>query len=207
MQKICKEAYCENIIAVKHNANGRVTNNRQVYCDEHFIGSSKNRNKENWLVKRREKIGEPAQRVCTITDCDNIIVTKYNSNGRVTNNQQVYCEEHFVGSKDGFDRVATAYSHAMISSKKKNLPFDLDMKYLRSLFPVDNKCPIFGFEMDGSTRKRQASIDRIIPELGYVKGNVQFISMLANAMKSNATQSELEIFSNYWINKKAPKDS
>lgn len=36
------------------------------------------------------------------------------------------------------------------------------------------------------------SIDRIIPELGYVKGNVAVISWRANNLKSNATLHELE---------------
>ena len=35
------------------------------------------------------------------------------------------------------------------------------------------------------------SIDRIIPELGYVKGNVQIICMLANRIKSNATPDQV----------------
>lgn len=40
-----------------------------------------------------------------------------------------------------------------------------------------------------------ASLDKIIPQLGYVKGNVQVISMLANNMKSNASPAELITFS------------
>lgn len=36
------------------------------------------------------------------------------------------------------------------------------------------------------------SIDRIIPELGYVKGNIAVISWRANNIKSNTTLQELE---------------
>lgn len=36
------------------------------------------------------------------------------------------------------------------------------------------------------------SIDRIIPELGYVRGNIAVISMRANKLKSDATSEELE---------------
>lgn len=36
------------------------------------------------------------------------------------------------------------------------------------------------------------SIDRIIPELGYTKGNIRVISNRANLLKSNATIEELQ---------------
>lgn len=36
------------------------------------------------------------------------------------------------------------------------------------------------------------SIDRLIPELGYVKGNVVVISYKANTIKNNATVDDLE---------------
>jgi hypothetical protein len=34
-------------------------------------------------------------------------------------------------------------------------------------------------------------MDRIIPQLGYVKGNIAFISVLANSIKQNVTEKEL----------------
>ena len=42
------------------------------------------------------------------------------------------------------------------------------------------------------------SLDRIIPELGYVPGNVQVISQLANAMKWDSTREERLTFAN-WV--------
>lgn len=36
------------------------------------------------------------------------------------------------------------------------------------------------------------SLDKIIPEKGYIKGNIAIISMRANQLKSNATLAELE---------------
>jgi len=62
---------------------------------------------------------------------------------------------------------------------------------------IPTHCPYLNIELsyDGSRGKNAASIDKIIPELGYTKGNIQIISMLANQMKSNATIEELLTFS------------
>ena len=45
------------------------------------------------------------------------------------------------------------------------------------------------------------SLDRIDPRKGYVKGNVEWVCLLANKMMSNATGEDLIRFSK-WINKR-----
>jgi hypothetical protein len=49
-----------------------------------------------------------------------------------------------------------------------------------------------------SIRQTSPSLDKIDPEKGYVKGNVMWMSQLANAMKNNATKEELKQFAN-WV--------
>lgn len=88
-------------------------------------------------------------------------------------------------------------------AKKKNLPFDLDFEYLKSI--INFRCPVFRHRLSwgktvGYATANSPSLDRIIPELGYIKGNVMFISHLANSMKQNATPEELLQFAN-WIQK------
>ena len=79
-------------------------------------------------------------------------------------------------------------------AKQKNIPFDIDIEHLESI-AVDS-CPIFktkfdwGLDNKGNGRTRP-SLDKIIPELGYIKGNVAFISTWANLIKSDATEKEL----------------
>ena len=43
------------------------------------------------------------------------------------------------------------------------------------------------------------TLDRIDPSKGYIKGNVEFVSSLANKMMSNASGKDLVRFSK-WIN-------
>jgi hypothetical protein len=84
-------------------------------------------------------------------------------------------------------------------AKNKNLPFDIDLPYIRSIVP--SHCPIFNVPLEWSLRRgvghgalsNSPSLDRIDPERGYVKGNVWIISNRANAIKNDATHEELKL--------------
>ena len=58
-------------------------------------------------------------------------------------------------------------------------------------------CPLLNIPLNwegGPRTKNTPSLDRIIPEKGYVKGNIRIISNLANMMKSYASNEELRTF-------------
>lgn len=60
---------------------------------------------------------------------------------------------------------------------------------------IPEKCPVFGFEFvigKNGGSDRSPSIDKIIPNLGYIKGNIIVISRRANRIKSDASLEELE---------------
>ena len=84
-------------------------------------------------------------------------------------------------------------SSSKSSAKLKGLPFDLE----ESDIVVPTHCPILGIELKlgtagtGACRDAAPSLDRIIPEKGYVKGNVVVVSFRANRIKSNATADEI----------------
>ena len=64
-------------------------------------------------------------------------------------------------------------------------------------------CPVFGVkfvERGAGFSKWSPSIDKIDPKLGYVTGNIQVISMLANCMKRDATREQLYMFAE-WVMK------
>lgn len=88
--------------------------------------------------------------------------------------------------------AVSATGGAKARARAAGLAFDLDKEYVRALAP--DVCPVFGtkFVFTGKARSGDSpSIDRIRPELGYVRGNVAVISMKANAIKSNATAAEI----------------
>lgn len=93
-------------------------------------------------------------------------------------------------------------------AQAKGLPFNLDHKYLCAIAP--SKCPIFKMPLAwgygslatrGHVADNSPSLDRIVPESGYVKGNVAWISNRANTIKSTADEKELYAVAD-WLHKK-----
>ncbi|MFZ4795885.1 MAG: hypothetical protein ACOYMA_00230 [Bacteroidia bacterium] len=86
-------------------------------------------------------------------------------------------------------------------AKNKNLKFDLDYDDIINIIPYNFKCPILGFDLKFSSidRMLRPSIDRIIPEEGYVKNNIQLISLKANSIKNNASIDELKQVRDYML--------
>lgn len=86
-------------------------------------------------------------------------------------------------------------------AKKNNIELDITADYIRSIWPLDNKCPIlhetfiFGKNI---VSDYSATIDRIDNSKGYIKGNVRVIANKANVIKSNATLETLEIILKNW---------
>ena len=81
---------------------------------------------------------------------------------------------------------------------KKGVPFNLDAAYLSEIMPKDMICPALKVPMIRNTGKNKGknrfapSLDKLVPQKGYVKGNVIVVSDLANRIKADATIEELE---------------
>lgn len=91
-------------------------------------------------------------------------------------------------------------------TKKKEIALDVTVEDLVSIAP-DN-CPVFGIPLtwcqrNGKIQMNSPSLDRIDPQKGYVKGNVQWISHMANAMKYKANPQQLHQFAD-WIKSAVP---
>lgn len=81
---------------------------------------------------------------------------------------------------------------AKYRAKKIGVPFDL----LPSEIVVPAICPVLGIPLSHKIGygpcNHSPSLDRVVPELGYVRGNVVVISGRANRIKYDATPEELE---------------
>lgn len=86
----------------------------------------------------------------------------------------------------------TIFIAAKKRAKDKQVDFSIEVEDI----VIPDFCPILKnirLEMSrtGWKTDNSPSLDRIIPELGYIKGNIQVISDRANRMKSNSTFDEM----------------
>lgn len=73
-------------------------------------------------------------------------------------------------------------------ANKRGLPFNLTVDD----FTIPETCPALGIEitLDGDPDSAP-SLDRVVPSMGYVRGNVVVISNRANRIKNDASAHEL----------------
>lgn len=98
-------------------------------------------------------------------------------------------------------KMASYKQHA----KKKNIPYNLTVQYLIDLFEKQNRlCYYTGKPLVIRTNRGlgeecinfanthyQASLDRLIPKLGYIEGNVVWCGWLVNTCKNLLTEDQL----------------
>lgn len=80
-------------------------------------------------------------------------------------------------------------------AKSDGVPFDLTLEDLA----IPSECPALGILLNtkwgespvSGVKDNAPSVDRIIPSLGYVKGNTQVISYRANRIKTDASKEEI----------------
>lgn len=86
---------------------------------------------------------------------------------------------------------------AKLRAKEFSLPFSLTTDDI----VIPTHCPVLGMELHVAGGQgagpNSPSVDRVIPELGYVPENIRVISHRANRLKDNATPEELEAVVKY----------
>jgi len=76
-------------------------------------------------------------------------------------------------------------------AKRKGVYFELRLCDI----VVPSHCPALGIPLfvgDGYSSQNSPTLDRYIPSMGYVPGNVGVISALANSIKQNATPEQIQ---------------
>lgn len=90
-------------------------------------------------------------------------------------------------------------SAAKLRAHKRGLPFNLTVEDIH----IPEFCPVLGLKLcigrseRGGVGEASPSLDRLIPSLGYVVGNVRVISWRANRLKCDASLDEVEKIAAY----------
>lgn len=83
---------------------------------------------------------------------------------------------------------------------RKGISFDLELEDII----IPDVCPVFKVPFIYGDHSWTYSLDRIKPELGYVKGNVVVISNKANMMKNTATTEDVRMLYEWMLTLEGP---
>lgn len=106
------------------------------------------------------------------------------------------CREHHYRKHTHQGWASTKVGSLKQSAKKRGIDFDMTAEDLLEI-GQPKVCKYLGMELDyaaDSIKPESASVNRIDPRKGYVRGNIEIISNKANSMLLDATPEELMTF-------------
>lgn len=112
-------------------------------------------------------------------------------NNKIRSCKECYTiQRHKTYYKRRFENVESIIlQQTKTRAKSNNITFNLTIEDII----IPKICPVLGIEIKPfDDSGNSPSIDRFVPELGYIKGNVSIISHRANMLKNNATAEELQ---------------
>lgn len=118
---------------------------------------------------------------------------------QVSHHKARFCKEciWLVGPTKQFSSALSNMVDRPISRGKYEV--SVTSQDVLAIWPKDNCCPVMGTVFrQGEPRTDSPSLDRIDSSLGYVPGNIQVISDLANKMKQNASEEQMVKFAE-WV--------
>lgn len=93
----------------------------------------------------------------------------------------------------------TIKSRIIYEAKRRAVELNVPFNISEEDIIIPKVCPVLGIELfiGSDNFETSPSLDRVVPELGYVKSNINVISHRANRIKTDASLEELEKITNY----------
>jgi hypothetical protein len=126
----------------------------------------------------------------TCKDCD----AAYQAKFRASNPHIIQARLDYRRTRHRRDPRHGMYWDAKQRAKSYGMAFDICIDDI----VIPERCPVFGRPFVIGNPDWAPSIDKIVPSLGYMKGNIQVISRFANIMKNKATPEQLICFAT-WV--------
>ena len=158
--------------------------------------------KENKELNKKIREGTPfyCSRKCFVESESNLGWTHLKPNVKEENSKRIqkYCSNR----RSQYSPFKFFMKVSFQRNKDKWSKSDLDLEYLKALWEQQKGiCPYSGWDLElpddtrgwlkESKRSRRASLDRIDNSRGYVKGNVRFVSYMANIARGAMEENEL----------------
>lgn len=107
---------------------------------------------------------------------------------QTNHSHQKYCSNNCYNLDYRF-KVKDICSKAKIRAKQYGVSFNIDVKYLLKLWDIqEGRCALSNriFDVRKYRNKEKVvadtpSLDRIVPDKGYIKGNVRFVTFQTNS--------------------------
>lgn len=161
--------------------------NKKAEADRRYYEKNREKlieNAKRWGRENKEKKHELSREWAKNNPEKMKIISQQNSRKRTENGKSLtYSRDNYITQR----MLRCARSRA----KQQNIPFDLTADDII----IPEFCPILGLKLEiasGKAEDNSPSLDKIIPSLGYVKGNICVISNRANRIKYNASLDELK---------------
>ena len=174
-----KGIYCK----VCHNKRGQ-----KYYVENKDAVTASNR---RYVVEHKEQVSAQ-QRAYQISHPEGtaIIVQRY----RVGHAEEISTKKKEKHRKDPRAVILQA-------SKKRAKDYSVPFSITKDDIVIPEMCPVLGIKLEvGEGRLHNASptLDRLIPSLGYVSGNIAVISWRANRLKNDGSPQELRCIAD-WV--------
>ena len=107
------------------------------------------------------------------------------------------CKREFANTWNKNNLEKGMLRFAKRRATRDGLPFTIELCDI----VIPKVCPILGRPLEKSFGRiglNSPTLDRIIPALGYIKGNVWVISWRANSLKKNGTLEEFKALVRNW---------
>lgn len=146
------------------------------------------------IIWRENREINRSKSLCRNIFCNNSCSAKYNNPRFCSGNNDNLKSDN---RKDDF--TPFRWYMRRIKDRSHKQKTDIDLEYLRELWEQQSGiCPITGWNLilrtttDNRCKQiKDASLDRIDSSKGYIKGNVRFVSCMANIAKNNWSDEDL----------------
>ena len=123
---------------------------------------------------------------------------------RVGRRQWWKCRRCRLEANKRYQRAQGPWYYLLANARMRAKRFGVPCTVRIADIVIPATCPVLGiplavapFEGRRAPSPGSPSLDRVIPALGYVPGNIRVISHRANTLKNNATIAELEAVLTY----------